>query len=241
MMLHFEQQKHWVFLYWLVFIGFLFFFLVFASTEGFLLQVFMADRSKIVFLIALLYLFGTFKAGIRAKALSEEIDRIRSLDIQSKIHTEHVLDSTHYEFSIVFENSKIFNRQFTMNTSDQKHFSGENDPNYLFILIEKCKGPHDSGWFLSESILKLGLLGTIIGFILMLAPVTEITTFDINSMQEILGKMSSGMGTALYTTLAGILGSATIGYQNLILDKGADCLISEILLLKNKTSDLESL
>ena len=240
-MLHFEQQKHWVFLYWLVFIGFLFFFLVFASNEGFLLQIFMADKSKIVFLIALLYLFGTFKAGMRAKTLSEEIDRIRSLDIDSKSDAGNVLDSANYAFSIVFENSKIFNQQFTMNTSNQKYFSGKNDPNYLFILVEKCKGPHDSGWFLSESILKLGLLGTIIGFILMLAPVTEITTFDVNTMQEILGKMSVGMGTALYTTLAGILGSATIGYQNLILDKGADCLISEILWLKDKASGSESL
>ena len=193
-----------------------------------------------MFLITLLYLFGTFKAGKRAKILSEEIDRIRALNIPSKFDEGHKVDPDNQEFSIVFENSKIFDQRFFLNTADRKHLSGENDPNYLFILIEKCKGPHDSGWFLSESILKLGLLGTIIGFILMLGPVTEITTFDVNSMQEILGEMSSGMGTALYTTLAGIIGSATIGYQNLILDKGADCLITEILLVKDHVSGSNS-
>ena len=122
-----------------------------------------------------------------------------------------------------------------------RHFlDKENDStNCLFYLVEKCKGAHDLNWFISESILKLGLLGTIIGFILMLGPVIEITTFDVGSMQQILSKMSAGMGTALYTTLAGILGSTTLSFQNLILDKGADNLVNQILFLKATSLDCE--
>ena len=40
------------------------------------------------------------------------------------------------------------------------------------------------------------------------------------------------MATALYTTLAGIFGSSTLAFQNLILDKGAENLINELIVLK---------
>lgn len=98
-------------------------------------------------------------------------------------------------------------------------------------LIAHAKGGHDVGWFLIDVLLKLGLLGTIVGFILMLGSVADTASLDVNTMQKVLKQMSNGMGTALYTTLAGLVGSMSLGLQYLLLDKGADTLIEQILRL----------
>ena len=220
----FEQNEHWIFLYWLVFVSFLAFLITVATLEGYVEQLFYADRSKIVFLIAGLYLFGTIKSGARAKFLSEEIDTLRLFTTNSQKNTGKKQRS----FKDILQNLRLF-----MDEKDYDFYEKEKESiNLLFFLHERCKGNHEVNWFLSESILKLGLLGTIIGFILMLGPVTEITTFDVSSVQQILSKMSAGMATALYTTLAGIFGSSTLAFQNLILDKGAENLINELVILK---------
>lgn len=61
------------------------------------------------------------------------------------------------------------------------------------------------GWFAADAVLKLGLLGTIIGFILMLAPIASMQSFEPASLQTALGQMSGGMAVALYTTLTGLV------------------------------------
>lgn len=61
------------------------------------------------------------------------------------------------------------------------------------------------GWFSADLCLKIGLLGTIIGFILMLTPIRDLTSFDPVSLQSALKAMSGGMAIALYTTLTGLV------------------------------------
>ena len=74
------------------------------------------------------------------------------------------------------------------------------------------------GQFLADLLLKLGLLGTIIGFILMLTPIGEIKEFDPSLIQQLLSTMSGGMAVALYTTLAGLLTSSLLKVQCYFLD-----------------------
>jgi hypothetical protein len=69
------------------------------------------------------------------------------------------------------------------------------------------------GWFAADSVLKIGLLGTIIGFILMLAPIGELTSFDATSLQSALAAMSAGMAVALYTTLTGLIANILLRFQ----------------------------
>ncbi|MCH1485916.1 MAG: MotA/TolQ/ExbB proton channel family protein [Alphaproteobacteria bacterium] len=69
------------------------------------------------------------------------------------------------------------------------------------------------GWFAADSVLKIGLLGTIIGFILMLAPIGELTSFDASSLQSALAGMSAGMAVALYTTLTGLIANIILRFQ----------------------------
>ena len=69
------------------------------------------------------------------------------------------------------------------------------------------------GWFAADSVLKIGLLGTIIGFILMLAPIGELTSFDASSLQSALAAMSAGMAVSLYTTLTGLIANIILRFQ----------------------------
>ena len=92
----------------------------------------------------------------------------------------------------------------------------------------KLKSPHEIGWFAADIMIKMGLLGTIVGFILMLGSVSNLRDFDVTTMQKVLSYMSSGMGTALYTTLAGLVCSMLAATQYLMLDRSSDDLIDSI-------------
>ena len=80
---------------------------------------------------------------------------------------------------------------------------------------------HAFGHFIGETLLKLGLVGTIVGFILMLLPVGEIQEFDASQMQRLLSAMSGGMAVALYTTLAGLVTSTLLKLQYHVIDASA--------------------
>lgn len=80
---------------------------------------------------------------------------------------------------------------------------------------------HAFGHFVSDALIKLGLLGTIVGFILMLLPVSEIEAFEPALMQQLLAGMGEGMAVALYTTLAGLVTSTLLKLQYHVLDAAA--------------------
>ena len=68
---------------------------------------------------------------------------------------------------------------------------------------------------------KLGMLGTVIGFILMLSTCLNNVSFqNAQSMQAVIGSMSSGMSTALVTTAAGLICSLILQLQIFNFDQG---------------------
>jgi len=70
------------------------------------------------------------------------------------------------------------------------------------------------GWFLAEACLALGMIGTVAGFLIML--ITAFGSIDVGdtaTLQTALAGMAMGMGTALYTTLIGLVSSLFIKVQ----------------------------
>jgi hypothetical protein len=66
----------------------------------------------------------------------------------------------------------------------------------------------DACWFLSEQMLALGMLGTVLGFIYLLtSSITSASVSDPASLATLLANMSVGLGIALYTNAIGILSS----------------------------------
>jgi hypothetical protein len=87
---------------------------------------------------------------------------------------------------------------------------------------------HSAGHFFSDTLLKLGLLGTMVGFILMLLPVSGMREFEPALAQQLLRDMSGGMAVALYTTLAGLVTSTLLKLQYQILDTSAQDFLNRV-------------
>ena len=92
------------------------------------------------------------------------------------------------------------------------------NPRSVASLADHLQNPHALGYFVSDLLLKLGLMGTVIGFILMLGPIAEIKQFEPALMQQLLTAMSGGMAVALYTTLTGLVTSTLIKSQYHLAD-----------------------
>lgn len=97
------------------------------------------------------------------------------------------------------------------------------------VLAERARGQHQVGWFITGVIIKMGLLGTVIGFVLMLGSVAELENLDISDIKALMQQMTSGMGIAMNTTLVALVCSILLGGQYLMLDRSADRLVVEAI------------
>lgn len=71
--------------------------------------------------------------------------------------------------------------------------------------IEEFEAEEEVGWFVSELCLNLGMLGTIIGFCMMLAGFDSLDISKQQTIQGLLSELGKSMATALYTTLVGLV------------------------------------
>ncbi len=85
------------------------------------------------------------------------------------------------------------------------------------------------GWFLAGLVIKLGLLGTVIGFVLMLGSVSGLESLDIGDVKQLMQQMTQGMGIAMNTTMVGLVSSMLLGIQYLLLDRSADRFVVETI------------
>ena len=99
---------------------------------------------------------------------------------------------------------------------------------YLSLLEDELSNRHALGYMVVDILLKLGLTGTVIGFILMLIPIGEIKDFDPQVIQQLLSKMSGGMAVALYTTLTGLITSILLKLQYFLLDSNLTSFINHL-------------
>ncbi len=110
----------------------------------------------------------------------------------------------------------------------------------LELFGDQLANRHAFGYFASDVLLRLGLLGTIIGFILMLLPVADIREFDSSVMQQLLGSMSGGMAVALYTTLAGLITSTLLRLQYHVLEAAAVDVVTRVSLFVHTSATSEN-
>jgi len=72
------------------------------------------------------------------------------------------------------------------------------------------------GWFTAEHFFSFGLLGTIIGLVLATGGSLDST----NPVSEIVAGLKTGLNTAFYTTICGIVFSILLQLQLLVLKNG---------------------
>ena len=231
-----QKHEHHLFLVWLIFTCVVFFLLILAWQQDVLYLLFTTDRSKISVAISLLYFFVTIHCAMRVFNISSQINA--SKKVESMIIKEKNLKLVVFENKVKIDNDTFLPdclvTEYIHDLISKTNAERENpevrntSSDHIEYYESKLKSPHEIGWFIADIMIKMGLLGTIVGFILMLGSVSNLRDFDVTTMQKVLSYMSSGMGTALYTTLAGLVCSMLAATQYLMLDRSSDDLIDSI-------------
>ncbi len=232
-----NKSTHHLLLSWLILTGLIIFGLFVSWSEGILPLLFASDKSNISLAITLIYILVSFHCARRVWILSYQVNAANDIaeiirnepelnfrvidnivDINGKRNLPPSITSEYIHDLITRANNHIVNTEDGINRESE----------LIDVYESRLKGPHEIGWFAADAMIKLGLLGTIIGFILMLSSVVDVTEFDVTTMQKILANMSSGMGTALFTTMAGLVCSLLATAQYHMLERNIDELIETV-------------
>lgn len=236
-LMHVPRVEHFLALAWLMFTGVFAFGVVVSWDQGLPQLLVASDRSKISVLIAILYALGAVHCARRVLYVSAETERTERAALvledtppsEIVLHEGRVRAGRHGPLSRGLLHDYVADVLSSAPGGAPSEERGPRRGTLPEIYASRLKGPHEIGWFLADVVLKLGLLGTIVGFILMLGSVAQTSSLDANTMQKVLQQMSIGMGTALYTTLAGLLSSLLLAVQFQLLERGSDRLLERIV------------
>ena len=155
--------------------------------RGFLAVVLEGDKSQISTVIACLWIISSIYWLYLSKIISDERNSFENME---------------------FKNKKLLVSRF-FNSLEKNE-----DKDVLINAFEsEFEKKISYGVVASDVALKLGLLGTIIGFILMLKPIADLNSTSPEDLKMALSSMSSGMAVALYTTLTGLIVSTLLRIQ----------------------------
>jgi hypothetical protein len=209
---------------WMIFTGVCLFGFVLAWHFGLIRMMLNSDKTYISVIILILYAAASVHCLVRTVTISRELSK--AMRIQALVR-----GGTH-EFKVVGEDvvtgegAVLPRGEVTTHIRNLIHkaqLQGDEhrlDQTLLLRgLADALRGPNQLGGYASDSLMKLGLLGTIIGFILMLAPIAGLDASDHASVKSSMGLMSDGMAVAMYTTLTGLIGSILVQTQYYMLDK----------------------
>ena len=80
------------------------------------------------------------------------------------------------------------------------------------------------GTYGTDLLYKLGMLGTMVGFVMMLNSMGDLSNFDVDTLRGALQKMIAGMAVSLLTTIAGLIGGILLRLEYNI----ADALVTDL-------------
>lgn len=221
-----------VFYRWLVFFGLVLFGAFAAHQLGLAARILADDASHISAIILGLLLLASLHAGARAWRLGQEICSAQRLKDQA--------GSTERLFTRDEAGDPVLNTPQPLGGHACDHLcllatkacrQGRLGSQELLLeRLENVLGRgHETGWFIADLMIRLGLLGTVIGFIVMLGSVAGVSSVDLQTLQQLLTGMSGGMRIALYTTLTGLGGGILLSFQYRMLDAAVDRLMAEII------------
>jgi len=178
---------------------------------------FSQDSTRISLVILALLVVMTLHAGYRAIFLSHQFLMFDALYLYPDTSENRPR----------YGESRSLVRDFVSTAQDDSALQAE-------VLAERARGCHQVGWFVSGAMLKLGLLGTVIGFVIMLSSIRGLEALDLSDIKAVMQQMTEGMGIAMNTTIVGLVGSLLLSMQYLLLDRMADRLVQETLTLAER-------
>lgn len=217
---------------WMIFTGLCAFAGVLLWEYGLLQLMLASDRTYISAIITLLYIASSLHCLWRTIAISREGDAGRDaarILIKPDMVASIAVSSSQ---QVALPPGLITDHIRNLVIKAETQGSGNLDQMLLLrSLADSLRSSNGFGGFASDTLLKLGLLGTIVGFIIMLAPIAAIDATDRANMKSSMGLMSDGMAIAMYTTLAGLVGSILLKIQYYMLDAATARVFSQAVTL----------
>ncbi|MBV9564543.1 MAG: MotA/TolQ/ExbB proton channel family protein [Bradyrhizobium sp.] len=224
-----ESRERSVLLLWMIFTGLSIFAGVLLWRYGLIGLMVRSDRTYISSVIVALYVVTCVHCFWRTRAITREGEAARRCRaILSAPDGPGALDAD----ARLLPPGLVADHIKSLITKATTQGEGRLDQTLLLrTLADRLRGSNGFGAFSSDTLMKLGLLGTIIGFIIMLAPIAGLDAADKVAMRSSMGLMSDGMAVAMYTTLAGLVGSILVRIQYYMLDAATQLVFSDAVTL----------
>ena len=200
-----------IFIYCIYFISLILIALYILESIGFISNIFKADISYISSVIITIFTLYLFKCGYHLYKLR---DAILFLESNKYITKNNIFIDIYSEF-----------KKLNLKQYDKKSSQAD----FKFKLYEFV----DNGFFVADILLKLGIIGTVIGFIIMLSSLSTIDEMNLSKMNNLLISMSTGMKVALYTTLTGLIGSVLLSIQYTFFENKINIFINKVISQNN--------
>ena len=188
-------------------VGLIFLFVL--ITQGYVSKAIKADITNMVIVILALFSIGFILAAYRTFWLSRELN---------------------YSYLKVLP-SKSLAKGFLQNS---KKLDASSRNNLAASLKIKLSSKINYIKFMANTLVILGLIGTVIGFIIALSGVDGSVSSNPEEVSKMVSTLIQGMSVALYTTLVGSICSVWLNICYQIMSTGANNLLSKIIELGEK-------
>lgn len=195
--------------------------------EGLWGKVLASDRSKISILIVVVFVAASFYVAFHLYRVGGYLERVHQL-----------LGRRHGVAAGPGDRDDDLVDQYLKEMaglSPDGTRAGIDKASYIFeIYVDRLRGPIEIGGFCADVLIRLGLIGTIVGFIMMLQTFVTGASPDQDNIQELLISMSKGMGTALYTTFSGLVAATLLNLQHQLLSRHVEAVIAGLIRLTDR-------
>lgn len=208
----YDAVLKWVLLMMLIIMG-----AIVSYDYGLLTYLFEADRSRITVLIAVLYvgfsahclwilveLAREYRRALQVKAMLAAATDVPELPQGGGLIDGYMADV-------------IRSREHPSEVEGNAHL-------LMMSLGASFRRRTKVGTYGTDLLYKLGMLGTMVGFVMMLNSMGELSDFDVDTLRFALQEMIAGMAVSLLTTIAGLIGGILLRLEYNI----ADALVTDI-------------
>jgi len=184
-----------------------------AYAQGMVDRVMEADRTYLSLVIFLVFLVGLALCATRIWRTSHELNSVRGYDAHPDSPASRYL-------------APLIGRD------------AESRGNLVGALRMKIAHRTAVVRHVANSLVLLGLIGTVLGFIIALSGVDPEIASDVRAITPMVSKLIQGMSTALYTTLVGAVMNVWLMINHQVLASGTVKLITAIVeLAENHARD----
>lgn len=184
---------------------------------GLLTYLFSADRSRITVLIAALYVAFSFHCLWILVELAREYRR--ALQVKAQLATAVKVPEIPRGGGLI--------DHYVADVIRSREHPGEVEGNAHLLMMSlgaAFRRRTKVGTYGADLLYKLGMLGTMVGFVMMLNSMGDLSNFDVDTLRGALQKMIAGMAVSLLTTIAGLIGGILLRLEYNI----ADALVTDI-------------